>query len=175
MGVAKMGRNARPIDILKADGRSHHLTKDEISRRKASEIKINNHIFKASELVMSDERALKEFKRLKKLYKEIEFIASLDEHIINQYCLSVSELDDLTIALKTTREEMKSDDPELRRMAIDLFLTLDVEIRQKRSEIIKFSDRLYLNPVARTKNVPKKPAEDKPVNKFNKFAGGGAG
>jgi phage terminase small subunit len=157
------------------NGRSHHLTKAEIERRKSAEIKIKNHTFKADELVMQDERALKEFKRLKKLYKDIEFVASLDEHIINQYCLSVSELDDLILALNITRQKMKSKDPLEQKEGLAMFMALDVEVRQKRSEIVKLSDRLYLNPVARTKNVPKKPQEEAPKNKFSKFAGGASG
>lgn len=175
-GVGIMPRNAQPVELIQANGRSHHLTKDEIKRRKAAEIKIQNKTFKASEMVMGDPRALKEFKRLKKLYKEIEFVGSLDEHIINQYCLSVSELDDLIIALNIAREMMKSTDPEEREKGLSNFMTIDVEVRMKRQEIVRLSDRLYLNPVARTKNVPKKANDEgPPKNKFAKFAGGNIG
>jgi phage terminase small subunit len=170
-----MPRNAQPPEVIQMNGRSHHLTKAEIERRKATEIKIKNHTFKASELVMADERALKEFKRLKKLYKDIGFIASLDEHIINQYCLSVSELDDLILALNIARNNMKSKDAIKQKEGLAMFMALDVEVRQKRSEIVKLSDRLYLNPVSRTKNVPKKHPEEAPKNKFSKFAGGASG
>jgi phage terminase small subunit len=170
LGGGIMPRNAQPTEVIQMNGRSHHLTKAEIERRKAAEIKITNHTFKASDYVMADERALKEFKRLKKLYKEIEFVASLDEHIINQYCLSVSELDDLILTLNIAREDMKSADPIKQKEGLAMFMALGVEVRQKRSEIVKLSDRLYLNPVARTKNVPKKQENDKPQNKFNKFA-----
>lgn len=165
-----MPRNAQPVEVIQMNGKSHHLTKAEIERRKAAEIKISNKAFKASELVMADERALKEFKRLKRLYKEIEFIASLDEHIINQYCLSVSELDDLILALNIARQKMKSDDPAEQKEGLGMFMALDTEVRMKRQEILRLSDRLYLNPVARTKNVPKKQEDDKPNNKFAKFA-----
>lgn len=170
-----MPRNAQPVELIQANGRSHHLTKAEVERRKTAEINVQNKTFKASEFVMADERALKEFKRLKRLYKEIEFIGSLDEHIINQYCLSVSELDDLTQALNFARQLMKSEDPLKKKEGLGLFMSLDTEIRMKRQEIVRLSDRLYLNPVARTKNVPKKPSEEPPKNKFNKFVGGASG
>ncbi|MEG2289928.1 MAG: hypothetical protein RSA29_02670 [Clostridium sp.] len=170
-----MPRNARPVELIQADGRSHHLTKAEIKRRKSAEINISNKTFKASDYVMQDQRALKEFKKLKKLYKEIDFIAALDEHIINQYCLSVSELDDLIMAMNIAREKMKSLDPLEKEKGLELFMTVDVELRMKRQEILRLSDRLYLNPVARTKNIPKKQENDTPKNKFNKFVGGASG
>ncbi len=165
-----MGRNAKPIELHMADGNPNRLTKAEIQRRKNAQIKLSNKTIKASEAVMVDERALREFKKLKKLYKEIEFIASLDEHIINQYCLSVSELDDLVSALDIARDLMKSNNSEERKEGLSMFMAVDVEVRMKRQEIVRLSDRLYLNPVARTKNVPKQDKEEKQENKFAKFA-----
>jgi len=50
---------------------------------------------------------------------------------------------------------MRSEDPVAQKKAVGDFLALDTEIRLKRTEIVKLSDRLYLNPVARTKNLPK--------------------
>lgn len=151
-----MGRNAKPIDLLLLEGNSH-LTKEQVTRRRASEIRLTNCRIRADELVMTDARALREFQFLRKLYKDIPFMGTLDSHIINQYCLAVSELDDLAAALARARVGLRDGgDPKLT-------LLLDGEIRLKRSELMKLSDRLYLNPVARTKNLPKqaeKPAED---------------
>lgn len=165
-----MGRNAIPTGLHIANGNPNRLTKAEIERRKNAEIKISNKTFKASDDVMMDERALKEFKRLKKLYKEIEFVAALDEYIINQYCLSVSELDDLVQVLSFARRLMKSDEQSEKEKGISMFMEIDVEVRMKRQEIVRLSDRLYLNPVARTKNVPKVTKEENTQNKFAKFA-----
>lgn len=173
--MAVGGRNAQPIEIIQGNGRSHHLTKAEIERRKAAEIKVKNKTFKASEFVMQDPRALEEFKRLKKLYKEIEFINALDEHIINQYCMSVSELDDLITAMNVARRQMKDEEEVVARKGLEMYMSVGTEIRMKRQEILRLSDRLYLNPVARTKNVPRKPQEEAPKNKFSKFAGGASG
>jgi phage terminase small subunit len=169
-----MGRNGQPSDLIQMNGRSHHLTKEEVERRKAAEIKVTNKSFKASDSVMKDERALKEFKKLKKLYKDIEFVSALDEHIINQYCLSVSELDDMVEISSRIRENLKGSMADDTAKVLEMFTNLDVSIRLKRQEIIKLSDRLYLNPVARTKNVPSAKKEA-PKNKFSKFAGGASG
>lgn len=156
MEVSALSRTAKPIQLYEAKGNPNRLTKAEIERRKSSEIKVKNKTFKASENVMADQRALQEFKRLKKLYKDIEFVGALDEHIINQYCLSVSELDDLLVALKVARDKMRAKSAKTRGKGLAEFLALDTEVRMKRQEIIRLADRLYLDPVARTKNVPKK-------------------
>lgn len=171
-----MPRNAQPTELILARGRSHHLTKAEIQRRKSAEIKVKSHTFKASEEVMADQRALQEFKRLKKLYKEIEFVGSLDEHLINQYCMSVSELDDLVFELSRCRANLREIDEfdegpaEKRKEAMGSVLVLGTEIRMKRQEIVRLGDRLYLNPVSRTKNVPKK-QEEKPPSTAQRMFG----
>ena len=87
-----MGRNAKPISILTAEGKKH-LTKSEIEARKNHEEKLKSGIktFKASENVLQNQNANNMFKKLKKLYKDMDFIEGLDENIINRYCLLTAE------------------------------------------------------------------------------------
>ena len=162
-----MGRNAKPTELLLLEGKTH-LTKAQLEKRKAQEIKLKNQTIRADPMVMADKRALKEFKNLRKLYAEIDFVGTLDSHIINQYCLSVAELDDLVMVLTGVREMMRSEDPAAKAAAIKNYLSIDTELRLKRTEIMKLSDRLYLNPVSRTKNLPKreKPARDPKASMF---------
>ena len=151
-----MGRNAKPVDLLVIEGKSH-LTKEQIQKRKAAEIKLNGRKIVADDAVMSDQRALKEFNFLKKMYKDLDFVGTLDSHIINQYCMAVSELDDLVFAMSQAREKMRNAGTvTTRKKYMNQVLELDTEVRLKRAEMLKLSDRLYLNPVARTKNLPKK-------------------
>ena len=145
-----MGRNGQPIEILQAKGKSHHLTKAEIAKRKAAQIKSGNKTFKASEQVMADQVALTKFKNLKKLFREIEFIDGLDENIINRYCITYSQLQsllDYKIKHATALEGL---------VMFDEMLKLDARIDKKQDLLIKMEDRLFLNPVSRMKNVPKK-------------------
>lgn len=143
-----MGRAKQPAEIIELYGKSH-ISKAELEARKAGELRLEQKDLKPDKLVSADKRALSEFRRLKKLYGEIAFIAALDNHLINQYCLAVSELDDLVRLLSGARAQLAA-----------LFLELDQEVRLKRAAVAKLGDRLYLNPVARVKNVPPKPRED---------------
>ena len=151
-----MSRNAFPVDLHVLEGNPNRLTKSEISAREKNKIEVSEKNIKASLMVKNNPVALKEFNRLKKLYKEIKFINSLDEHIINQYCLSVAELTDLLELLETAREALDTDNKTAKLNKAKIYMQIDAEIRQKRLEITRFSDRLYLNPVSRTRNVPAK-------------------
>ncbi len=151
------GRNAQPLALVRSNGRKH-LTKDEIEHRQKSEIKLKNKTLHASDAVLKCPRALQEFKRLKKLYKEIEFVGSLDEHLINQYCMAVWELDVMTElmdnAMKVIRDEERTISEKL--IAQKQVLEIGSELRLKRQQVVTLGDRLYLNPVSRTKNIPRK-------------------
>ena len=154
-----MGRTKQPAEIIELYGKSH-ISKAELEKRNAGELRLEQKGLKPDKLVSADKRALAEFRRLKKLYGEIAFIAALDNHLINQYCLAVSELDDLVQLLSEVRGQL-ADLPGMgeegkRKQLSGLFLELDQEVRLKRAAVAKLGDRLYLNPVARVKHVPPK-------------------
>lgn len=144
-----MGRNAQPVEVIKSKGKSHHLTQAEIARRKAAEIKIGNKKIIASEAVMADQVALQMFQHLKTLYKNIEFVGSADDALINRYCLTSSEYQHLLVYRNKGKNGR-------RKLTLDEFLKLDTRIDKKQDLLIKMEDRLFLNPVARIKNVPHK-------------------
>jgi hypothetical protein len=62
-------------------------------------------------------------------------------------------------------------------LASNVELQLESAINKKMDMLIKMEDRLFLNPLAKVKNVPKRiKEEDKPVSKWNKFGvGSGSG
>ena len=131
-----MGRTKQPAEIIELYGKSH-ISKAELEKRKAGELRLEQKGLKPDKLVSADKRALAEFRRLKKLYGEIAFIAALDNHLINQYCLAVSELDDLVQLLSEVRGQL-ADLPGMgeegkRKQLSGLFLELDQEVRLKRA------------------------------------------
>jgi hypothetical protein len=65
---------------------------------------------------------------------------------------------------------------QLRAMiAVDGLLRIETAINKKMDMLIKMQDRLFLNPLAKVKNVPKPKKEEKPPSKFAKFGGGRIG
>lgn len=189
-----MGRNAQPIDILQANGKKH-LTKAEIEARKKSEIKLGTIKFKCPTFVKNDVQAYKKWKELIKEYKKaaannIKIISSTDLGLLAKYCKTFSEY----LNLLERRDKINNIDftPEedlfaknelgedakenlFRKMdyimSTDGILKLETAINKKMDMLIKMEDRLFLNPLAKVKNIPKPAKEKKPVNKFAKFSG----
>lgn len=166
-----MGRNAQPIDLLAAKGKKH-LTKAEIAKRKNQEKKLKSGVstFKPSAQVKKDMVAHAMFKQLQKLYKSITFVEGLDENIINRYCLLHAEY----VKLRDIRQELTDryvDADSVERLALtDRLLEVDKRIEKKMDLLLKLEDRLFLNPTARIKNVPKpaeKPPEDPNADLFD--------
>lgn len=148
------GRNAKPINILEFEGKKH-LTKSEKEARRAAEIKIGDNNFICPDYIRSDPMALSKWKELIKLFSIPEakdLITSWDSDAIAMYCQTFSEertLIDLRARAKTDRARIKYTN--------QLLKTRDMRI--------KLSNNLFLNPLAKIKNVPKstKPKEEDPL------------
>lgn len=181
-----MGRNGQPIDILTANGKKH-LTKAEIDHRKKSEIRLGNNKLKCPPFVKTDIEAYAKWREITKIYKDIDFVSSGDVGLLARYCMTFSEyLKLLTQKNQIERFEINYErmleqfDPELLEgldtfFKMDPVMKLDNAINKKMDMLIKMEDRLFLTPLAKVKNVPQKPKEEKQVSKFAKFgAGNGA-
>lgn len=164
------GRPAKPVQLHLLNGNKRHLTKDEIAARQKQEARLRsgNKTFKPSPQVKKDMTALAMFKKLQRLYRKIEYVEGLDENIINRYCLLHSEY----VKLRDMRQEMTDRYTELEALEERLMLSehiteLDRRIDKKMDLLLKLEDRLFLNPTARIKNVPK--TEPEPRDPFGEM------
>jgi len=188
-----MGRNAQPVDILLFTGKKH-LTKEEIESRKNSEIKFGDSKMSCPPYVKSDEQAYKKWKEVTNLYKNVEFVASGDSGLLARYCKTYSEYLDMLKSYQRIKEiHYGSDDldeclnavyqdnetevavfggkvrKQLRDMiSITAILNIEAAINKKMDMLIKMEDRMFLNPLAKVKNVPKK-EEAKPESKWDSY------
>jgi phage terminase small subunit len=149
-----------------ANGNKRHLTKEEIAARQEQENKLKSGVknFKPSEQVLGNPAALCMFKKLKKLYKKIDYVEGLDENIINRYCLLSSQEISIQQLINHIQEDIDECAEYTDRMALYESITKATSTLNKtRDMLLKIEDRLLLNPTARIKNVPKKdekPKED---------------
>lgn len=168
------GRPAKPIDLHLAEGLKH-LTKDEIEARRAQENSLRSHAkYRPSDKVMQNSIALRTFKKLKKLYKNIDYVDGLDEMVINRYCLMTSEIEGLEQLLSKMNEDI--DNCEKASDRVQLYKTIqsaEITINRMRDMLLKMEDRLFLNPTSRVKNVPQKKKEEAPQSKWARFGAGG--
>jgi len=177
-----MGRNALPIDILKAKNKKH-LTKAEIKQRKESEIKTGNNKLVCPTYIKSDSLAFTKWKEIIAIYKNVDFVSSGDTGMLGRYCKTFSEYQVLLNAYQRV-SEIHYDCKELNEaidgnyydeendktkvlfsykvrkqlehlFSIDAILTIESAINKKQDMLIKMEDRLFLNPLAKVKNIPK--------------------
>jgi len=194
------GRNAQPIDILKANGKKH-LTKDEIEKRKNSEVKLGKtelEKIKPPAFVKNDLIAYKHWKQHIKEYKEAstkgsELLSSSDVGMLAMYCKTYAEYERLQKSYQTI-DKIAYDEHELDEyieesedfnckvklqlrsmIAVDGLLRIETAINKKMDMLMKMQDRLFLNPLAKIKNVPQPKEKEKTPSKFGRFGAGVSG
>ena len=183
-GEKVVGRNAKPIDLIMADGNKRHLTKAEIEHRKNTEIRFGNDKLVCPKHIKNNKNAYTKWKELIRLYKDFNFVASGDIGMLGRYCMAYSEyldlierraiINQLSINIEEhyyIEKELKDAGvPEKRIekmiekyefiLSIGGLIALDKAINAKMDALVKMEDRLFLNPLAKIKNVPKKPPEE---------------
>ena len=169
-----MPRNAKPIDLHKKQGNPNRLTKADIKHREESEIKLGSKELLCPGYVKNDVTAFSKWREIKHIYKDVDFVSSGDIGLIGKYCMTHSEYIKL-LSQKARIENFEIDYEQLLKTyssdlleGLDAFfrfgpvMQLDNAINKKMDMLIKMEDRLFLNPLAKVKNVPKK--EEKKVN-----------
>jgi len=198
-------KNAQPISLVQANGRKH-LTKAEIRDRQEGEIKLGKHELeklKKPAFITKDKEANKLWNDLIKEYKAsaeqgIDLLSSSDVGVLAMYCKTYSEyerlirryqkIDEIQINENVLSEYLDSaedvDGAGYRALqylsqlaSLEGALKIETAINKKMDMLLKLQDRLFLNPLAKVRNVPKPKKTEKPPSKF-KFgaaAGGGRG
>lgn len=148
------GRRGKPLQLHLLDGKSR-LTKDEIRFRSENEIHIGNNNFIITKMVEKNSVAKEKWNEIIQLYLECaaDFVSSADIGIIERYCLTYSEYVDLQKA----RDEIKWQERDAVKTARALYdLGIEDSINKKIDILTKLEDRLFLNPLAKVRNIPKK-------------------
>lgn len=199
------GRHSKPIGLHLAEGNPSHLTKEEIAARENAEVKLGKHELeklKKPPFVSKDKIALKLWNELIKEYKTaaekgIELLTSTDVGTLAMYCKTYSEYEHLLIQYQRLEKIVideqildeyigraeKVDEVNYKALrylsqlaSMEGILKVETAINKKMDMLLKMQDRLFLNPLAKVKNVPK-PAKE-PTKKsamatfMNKRAGG---
>ncbi len=194
--VKTVGRNAKPIELLTAEGRKH-LTKSEIEQRKSGEIKFGEKKLKCPDFVKNDLIAYKKWREIVALYKDFDFVAAGDSGLLARYCKSFSEYQDLLASYQRIKEihydmaelddaldgTFYDDETEetkklfsykvkkqLRDMiSVNALLSVESAINKKMDMLIKMEDRLFLNPLAKIKSIPQQKKEEPQQSKWSRF------
>ena len=142
------GRPAKPIELHLKNGNKRHLTKAEIEHRKESEIKLGKKELLCPAYVKNDMVAFSKWRELKNIFKDIDFVSSGDVGLIGRYCMTWSEYQ----ASLKTKKQYETDRPN----DIETILKLGAAINKNMDALTKMEDRLFLSPLSKVRNVPKK-------------------
>lgn len=156
------GRPSKPVQLIKLEGNKDRRTKAELEHREKMEKTLNTGTnFREEPATKEDPIAHKEFLRLRKLYKEIEFVEGLDQEAINRYCQLKSQEQFLQELYNELKNKIQSTKQISKKMVLyEDMKDVITKQNQVRDKMLKLEDRLFLNPVARMRSIPKKPKED---------------
>ena len=165
-----MARPSKPTELIVLEGRGHR-TKAELEHRKKAEKSLyTGQTFRASEEVRQNEVAHREFKRLKSLYSKIQYVDGLDEQIINRYCLELANLNNINERIEKLDNELDTVDDSKERIKIyELMARLDSATLKSKELLLKYEDRLFLNPTSRMKAIPKTPPKEEKKEGMSAF------
>lgn len=149
------GRKKERIEVLQDKGKKH-LTKSEIEERKKNKIIVSNDNINPTENL--PEELHERFYFYSKELKSAGIISNLDVGGLERYCILEKEF---YIIFKDIENTSKNSF-RYKEKKKDLLDT--------NKAMISLENSLGLNMPARTKLVLPKPKEDKPKNKFERFA-----
>jgi phage terminase small subunit len=175
-----MGRNAKPISLHLLEGNPNRLTKAQIEARKEAEIHLGDSRLRAPQFVKKDIVAYSKWKECVKIFEDVELVTSADVGHLARYCKTFSEYLNL-LSHRDQIQGMEPFDDDQESLILDEFeekkgarwakktwqkinylmslgglLSIDKAINAKLAALNAMEDRLFLHPLARVKNVPKK-------------------
>lgn len=166
------GRNAMPVALQVLQGNPNRLTKEDIEFRQDAQIELGNDVFKCPDYIRKNKIANKKWKEIVKLYRcnGTQIASSADVGIISRYCLAHSEY----VTMVKMREEFYKELDYMEYSIKKRFeLLKDSQIEQqinKKSELLlKMENNLFLTPLAKIKNIPKKPPESEQESMLGKL------
>lgn len=202
------GRNAKSVGLHLAQGNPSHLTKAEIEAREKSEVKLGEQDLKKLKkpsFITKDKAANKLWNELIKEYagaakQGVQLLTSSDVGMLALYCKTFSEYERLLVQYQRlenvvidedvldefiTKAEIDGGEVNYKALrylsqlaSLEGILKVETAINKKMDMLLKMQDRLFLNPLAKVKNVPKPKEEqtESPMARFMKRkAGGGNG
>ncbi|MCM3242699.1 phage terminase small subunit P27 family [Cytobacillus oceanisediminis] len=154
-----MARPRQPTDLLLVKGKKH-LTKEEIAKRKASEVKAPADKVRAPSYLPNDLK--KEFRKIAKELLDIEILTNLDVDALARFIISRK------MYLELTQKILENTALLLDKDTIGIQDKLFKQCRAAASD-------LGLTISSRCKLVVPKKEEKKEPGKFAKFGRGGSG
>lgn len=176
----------KPTNVILLEGKSHRTKKELVERKRAEAQLLTGKILKEAAEVKENEKAHKEFQRIRKLLKSIEKDDDLYGATINRYCLLMAECSDFQDKRETMYRQMQDlqESKEEFERNEDLktyymlqstmqknIIALDRQVQAKRKMLLDIEKENIMTIASSLRSVPKK--TDKKKNPLMEALAGG--
>lgn len=163
------GRKPYPFKLMEATNEKNRLTKEALSKRDKNEPKIQSNFLKCPSHMSAE--AKKEWKRITKLYKELDtdILCDLDKNALEIYCEAVVTYRKAMQKVRETAEVYVSK-ADNNRPKKNPWLTV---ANDAAAQVKKYGEVLLLDPVSRARASLSKEKEEETDPMARLLGGGG--
>ena len=176
----------KPTNVILLEGKSHRTKKELAERKRAEAQLLTGKVLKEAAEVKENEKAHKEFQRIRKLLKSIEKDDDLYGATINRYCLLMAECSDFQDKREMMYRQMQDlqESKEKFERNEDLttyymlqstmqknMIALDRQVQTKRKMLLDIEKENIMTIASSLRSVPKK--TDKKKNPLMEALEGG--
>ena len=177
----------KPTNVILLEGKSHRTKKELAERKRAEAQLLTGKVLKEAAEVKENEKAHKEFQRIRKLLKSIEKDDDLYGATINRYCLLMAECSDFQDKREMMYRQMQDlqESKEKFERNEDLttyymlqstmqknMIALDRQVQTKRKMLLDIEKENIMTIASSLRSVPKK--TDKKKNPLMEVLAGGS-
>lgn len=177
----------KPTNVILLEGKSHRTKKELAERKRAEAQLLTGKVLKEAAEVKENEKAHKEFQRIRKLLKSIEKDDDLYGATINRYCLLMAECSDFQDKREMMYRQMQDlqESKEKFERNEDLttyymlqstmqknMIALDRQVQTKRKMLLDIERENIMTIASSLRSVPKK--TDKKKNPLMEALAGGS-
>lgn len=156
-----MARPSKPTALILQEGKSRYSKATIKFRQEGEKAMMTGGTIHESAQVKADHTAHIEYLRLKRLFTDKDYVDALDQSVINRYCLEVAGLARMQAMLdKLNTDLLQTEAMEARLKIYEMINRTNAAMHRSKEMLLKFEDRLFLNPATRIRAVPKTPAQD---------------
>ena len=177
----------KPTNVILLEGKSHRTKKELAERKRAEAQLLTGKVLKEAAEVKENEKAHKEFQRIRKLLKSIEKDDDLYGATINRHCLLMAECSDFQDKREMMYRQMQDlqESKEKFERNEDLttyymlqstmqknMIALDRQVQTKRKMLLDIEKENIMTIASSLRSVPKK--TDKKKNPLMEALAGGS-
>lgn len=167
---------SKPVNVIRLEGKSHRTKKELVERERAEAQLLTGKVLRETKEVRENEKAHKEFQRVKKLLRSIDKDDDLYGAVINRYCIlqaECSEFEDKRELINEQMERLEQSYSEFQengdvnsyfKLQISMqknLISLDKQIQTKRKMLMDIEKENIMTIASSLRSIPKKTEKKK--------------